>query len=168
MTGKFSFAVAALCLLLASCGQEEKAPGESLLREKDVEFARETLGEMEKDVRLVLATSGGDCEFCSITEGFLKDIAGLAPRVSLEIFDLEKEPARAEELGIDKAPGIAVLGEKDFGIRYYGLPTGYEFITFIGTIRHVANGDPGLLPETEEALAAVEKPVQLTVFSTKT
>ena len=167
MIRKFCFAVTALFLFLPSCGQEEESAG-SLLREKDVEFVRETLGEMERDVRLVLATSGGDCEFCSITEGFLEDIAELASRVQVEIFDLEKEPARAEELGMDKAPGIAVIGEKDFGIRYYGLPTGYEFITFIGTIRHVANGDPGLLPETEDALAAVDRPVQLTVFSTKT
>ncbi len=168
MTGKFCFTVAVLLLSLSSCGQEEKGAGESLLREKDVEFVRETLGELEKDVLLVLATSPGDCEFCSLTEGFLEDIAELAPRVQVEIFDLEKEPGRAEKLGMNKAPGIAVIGEKDFGIRYYGLPTGYEFITFIGTIRHVANGDPGLLPETEEALAAVDKSVQLTVFSTKT
>ena len=167
MIGKLCFAVAALSLLLLSCGQKEETAG-SLLKEKDVEFVRETLGEMEKDVRLVLAVSARDCEFCSLTEGFLGDIAGLVPRVTLETFDLGKEPARAEALGIDKAPGIAVIGEQDFGIRYYGRPSGYEFIAFIGTIRHVANGDPGLLPETEEALAAVEKPVQLTVFSTKT
>ena len=166
MTGIIRFA-AAFLLLLPSCGQQEET-ADSLLRDKDVEFVSETLGDLEKDVKLVLATSRGDCEFCSLTEGFLNDIAALAPRVSVEIFDIGKEPARAEELGIDRAPGIAILGIKDSGLRYYGLPTGYEFVTFIGAIRRSADGDHGLLPETAEALAGVEKPVQLTVFSTKT
>jgi hypothetical protein len=162
------------CLLLAallflpSCGEKEETAQESLLREKDREFVQSTLGTLDGEVRLLLVTSREDCEFCALTEGFLSDIAALAPGIGVEVLSLEEDGARAGELGIERAPGIAILGKKDHGIRYYGLPTGYEFITFIETIALVAKDEPALLPDTVTALAALDKPVTLTVFSTKT
>lgn len=162
------------CLLLAallflpSCGAKEETAQESLLREKDREFIQATLGPLEGEVRLILVTSREECEFCNLTEGFLNDIAALAPVVGLEVISLEDDASRAEEIGIERAPGIAILGNKDHGIRYYGLPTGYEFITFVEAIAQVARDDPRLLPDTVTALAALDKPVTLTVFSTKT
>ena len=157
-----------LVLLSPACGKREEGPTESLLREKDREFVSSTLGTMNGEARIVLVTSQRECEFCELTEGFLEDIAALAPGVAVQVFDLEKNGPGAEELGIERAPGIAILGEKDYGVRYYGLPTGFEFITFIETIRAVAEGNPGLPPEFLTALASLEKPVTLTVFSTKT
>lgn len=157
-----------LALLFPACEKREEGPAESLLREKDREFIHSTLGAMSGEVRLVLVTSRESCEFCELTEDFLGDIAVLAPGVAVEVIDLEGNAPGAGEFGIERAPGIAILGEKDYGVRYYGLPTGFEFITFIETIRAVAVGDPGLPPEFLTALASLEKPVTLTVFSTKT
>lgn len=168
MANKGFLLLLALVLLFPACGEREEKPAESLLREKDSEFVSSTLGTMNGEARIVLVTSRNDCEFCGLTEGFLEDIASLAPGVAVEVLDLEKDTAGAGEFGIERAPGIAILGDKDYGIRYYGLPTGFEFTTFIETIRAVAEGNPGLPPEFLTALASLEKPVTLTVFSTKT
>lgn len=157
-----------LPLLLPACGQEKETAQVSLLRDRDREFVRATLGEMKEPVRLVLFTSREDCEYCDLTESFLGDIASLAGGVTVEVLSLEDDGPRAGELGIDKAPGIALLGGRDHGIRYYGLPTGYEFNTFVETIGRVADDVSGLMPETAAALASLSKPVTITVFSTKT
>ena len=157
-----------LPLLLPACGQEKETAQGSLLREKDREFVRTTLGEIKGPVRLVLFTSREECDYCDLTESFLGDIASLASGVAVEVLSLEDDSSRAAALGVDKAPGTAVLGGKDHGIRYYGLPTGYEFNTFVETIRQVADDDSGLMPETAAALASLSKPVTITVFSTKT
>lgn len=164
------FAAGGFLLLAAaaSCTAEgPEAPRESLLKEKDRQFIVETAAQMKGQVRMVLFTSEKGCEYCSLTEGFLEDVAGLSPQLSLEVLSLDGDRPRAEELGVDKAPGIALLGARDYGIRYYGLPTGYEFITFVETLRQVAEGDSGLLPETVASLDRLKHPVTITVFSTK-
>ena len=48
--------------------------------------------------------------------------------------------------------------EKDYGIRLYGLPTGYEFGLLVDAILDVSRGESQLSDETKAALAALEKP----------
>jgi glutaredoxin-like protein len=59
-------------------------------------------------------------------------------------------------------------GERDYGIRFYGIPSGYEFSSIIEDIVDVSRGDSGLQPATREALAAVSEPVHFQVFITPT
>ena len=83
-------------------------------------------------------------------------------------FVLDKE--RVEALRIQRIPAIAILGDgdKDFGIRMYGMPEGYEFGLLVETILDVSSGQSGLGEETKAALAALATPVHLQVFSTPT
>lgn len=159
--------LAILVILVPACGKQEETVQESVLEEKDREFVLTTMEGMDQDVTILLFTSAGECEYCGQTEGFLKDIAALSPRITLEVLSLEKDGERARQLRIDKAPGIALLGRTDYGVRYFGWPTGYEFISFVETIRMIADGEPGLEPETTTALGTLERPVTITVFVTK-
>jgi len=152
---------------LAACGGGKK-PQVQMLSDKDKAYVRKTLAGMQDGVRLVLfSRDGGDCTYCADAEGLLADIAAAEPRVAVETLSLRKDAARAKELGIDKVPGIAILGKKDYGLRYFGLPSGYEFIPFVETIRSVGNDDPELAPETVAALGKLEKPTHLAVFVTQ-
>jgi len=159
--------LALLLLLVPACGEKEGGPAASLLKEKDREFVKATMEGGEREAKVLLFTSRDDCEFCELTESFLGDIAAQSPLITLEILSLEEDGARAQELGIDKAPGIAIFGQEDYGLRYYGFPTGFEFTSFVETLRMAADGDPSLEPETAETLAGLSEPVHLTVFSTK-
>lgn len=161
----------ALLLAISACGErsaEPDGPQKSLLKSKDREFVSATLGDLTEKVRLILFTSPEDCEYCELTESFIGDVAALAPMVEAEVLSVVEHSALAEEYGVDRTPGIAIIGKKDFGIRYYGLPTGFEFTTFVEAIRQVGEEDPGLERETVQLLAKLEKPVTLTVFATKT
>jgi len=161
-------AASAVLVGLAACGDGGTKPAASMLGEKDKEYVRTTLAGMKGEVRVALfSRDGGDCVYCDDAESLLADIAAAEPRVKVETLSLKKDAARAKDLGIDKVPGIAILGEKDYGIRYFGLPSGFEFIPFVETLRSVGNGDPELLPETVAALEALEKPVHLAVFVTQ-
>lgn len=82
-------------------------------------------------------------------------------------FVLDRE--RVEALGIVRTPAVAVLGaEKDYGVRFYGLPSGYEFGTLVDAIVDVSSGDSALSEPTRQALGALDKPVHVQVFSTPT
>jgi alkyl hydroperoxide reductase subunit AhpF len=98
-----------------------------------------------------------------------EELVALDSRLSLESYNFVLDQEKAEALKIARIPAIAVMGpEKDYGIRMYGLPSGYAFGTFIEAILDVSRGDSGLSDETRAALKDLGRPVHLQVFSTPT
>jgi glutaredoxin-like protein len=65
-------------------------------------------------------------------------------------------------------PALVVAGEQDYGIRFYGVPAGYEFTTLLNAIQIVGTGNTGLKPETRQALTRITSPVGIDVFVTLT
>jgi alkyl hydroperoxide reductase subunit AhpF len=99
----------------------------------------------------------------------VEELAGLDPRIEALSYNFVLDAAKVSELGIARIPAIAVLGEsRDFGIRMYGLPQGYEFGSLVDAILDVSSGESPLSDETKTALTALEKPVHIQVFSTPT
>jgi alkyl hydroperoxide reductase subunit AhpF len=130
---------------------------------------REELERLVHPVRLVvfsqaLAEPGSD-----EVRRLVEELAGLDPKLSAESRNFVLDRERVEELGIERIPAIAVLGaEKDHGVRFYGMPAGYEFGTLVDAILDVSRGESGLSPQTQQALAALERDVRIRVFSTPT
>jgi alkyl hydroperoxide reductase subunit AhpF len=99
----------------------------------------------------------------------VEELGALHPKLSVESYNYVLDKDKAEAMGIARIPAIAVLGaEKDYGIRMYGMPSGYEFGSLIDAILDVSAGESQLQPATREALAALDKPVHVQVFSTPT
>jgi alkyl hydroperoxide reductase subunit AhpF len=99
----------------------------------------------------------------------VEELAALDARLSSESYNFVLDKEKVEALGIRRIPAIAVLGaERDHGIRLYGMPTGYEFGTLVDAILDVSRGESGLSEATRQALAALERPVHVQVFSTPT
>lgn len=109
-----------------------------------------------------------DCGFCPETRQLLEELTGLTDKLKLTVFDVDKEPAKAVEYGVDKVPAIVVMGEKDFGIRFFGIPSGYEFMSLLEAIVDVSRGETELSQETKEALKELDREVNIQVFVTPT
>lgn len=145
-----------------------------LISEGDAEHLKHEFEETLVDpVKLLVFTQSTECQFCAETRQIAEEIAELSDKISVEVYDFVADKDTAEEYGVDKIPAIAMLraeeGEdKDYGIRFYGIPSGYEFSSIIEDIVDVSRGDSGLQPATKEALAAVTEPVHLQVFITPT
>lgn len=141
----------------------------SLIPEKDRNFLRKEFAEkLVNDVRLVVFTQEMPCAFCRETLELAKELAELSPKIKVEAYDFVKDQIRARELRVDKIPAVAVIGAKDYGVRFYGMPSGYEFSSFVGAILDVSRGDSGLSQKTREALKRVDGPVHIQVFVTPT
>jgi alkyl hydroperoxide reductase subunit AhpF len=117
---------------------------------------------------LVFSSEFADPESVQVAR-LVDELAALDPKLTAEAYNFVLDKEKVESMGIGRIPAIAVLGgEKDYGIRLYGMPTGYEFGSLIDAILDVSSGDSGLLPETREALQAITRPVHIQVFSTPT
>jgi glutaredoxin-like protein len=146
----------------------------ALISEKDAEHLRKEFeSELESPVKLVMFTQTIECQFCAETHQIVEEIAGLSDKVTAEIYNFVTDKATADLFGIDKIPAIAILrsengDDKDYGVRFYGIPSGYEFTSIVEDIMDVSKGQSGLQPRTKEALAKIEEPVHFQVFVTPT
>jgi alkyl hydroperoxide reductase subunit AhpF len=99
----------------------------------------------------------------------VEELAALDSRITAESYNFVIDKEKVEALRIQRTPAIAILGaEKDYGIRMYGLPSGYEFGTLVDAILDVSAGESGLGEATKKALAEVTRPIHVQVFSTPT
>ncbi|NJN16577.1 MAG: glutaredoxin [Oscillochloris sp.] len=141
-----------------------------LMKDKDREAVGEAFAGLKQAVHIVLATSAETAEYSAVANQLLAEVAKINPQIRIETVDLQS--ARAAELGLDKAPGLAFLRgseQADHGIRFAGLPTGYEFVTLIEAIRLVGDGSEARLqPATVNFLQALDHPMRLQVFVTPT
>jgi glutaredoxin-like protein len=145
-----------------------------LIAEKDADFLREEFETgLVNPVRLVMFTQEMECQFCAETRQIVQEIADLSDKITAEIYNFVTDKATADLFSIDKIPAVAILRvedgkDRDYGIRFYGIPSGYEFTSVIEDIMDVSRGESGLQPKTKEALAALTEPVHFQVFVTPT
>lgn len=143
----------------------------ALIKDKDAKAVQERLAKLPGPVTLAVFTQEFECDLCRETRELAQEVAALSGgKVKVEVFDLVRDKAKADSLRIDKIPAIAVLGAggEDRGIRFYGIPAGYEFVSLLETIDMISKGDSGLGPASREKLKALAGPLDLQVFVTPT
>ncbi len=105
----------------------------------------------------------------ALTHGNLvQDLVTLNEKITAEIHDFVADAEKAKEYGVDKIPAIAIIGKKDYGVRIYGIPYGYELQTLIEAIINVSKGQTDLSEKTKSILKEVKSPVHIKVFVTLT
>jgi glutaredoxin-like protein len=140
-----------------------------MLDKDTIEKGKELLGELDNPVKLVTFTQDIECEYCHQNVELVKDMSKIDKKIGYEVFDFEKDSDQRKHYGIEKIPAIALVDEKkDYGIRFYGLPSGYEFVSLIEAIRIVSTSEHGLSAETQERLKTIDSPVHIQVFVTPT
>jgi glutaredoxin-like protein len=139
-----------------------------VLKEKDREKLTQAFKDIEKDVKIVMFTQEMECPHCEMTRMMLEEISGLSDRLSLEVHDFVAEADLAKKYGVDKIPAIMLVGDRDYGIRFYGVPAGYEFAALVEDIKDVGGRDPGLSKEVMAELAKVDQPVHMQVLISPT
>ena len=139
-----------------------------ILDDKVIGEVKKDLQNMKKEVRLVLFTQAFECGYCKETHQLLEELSGLNPLLKLEVHQFESDREAVDKFGVDKIPAIVVMGEKDYGIRFYGIPAGYEFSSLLSAILMVSTGIVKLGDDTRAFLKSLAKPVHLQVFVTPT
>ena len=117
---------------------------------------------------LILPDSSAECQYCAETEQLAREVADLSDKITVEVVNFESESEQAKKYDIDKIPAIAVVSENDYGIRFYGIPSGYEFTSLMESIADVSKGEAGLQDETKDKLKSINAPVHIQVFVTPT
>lgn len=110
----------------------------------------------------------GQCETCEQTQQLLEEVASLSDKLTLTVYDIHEEREQAAEVGIDRVPAFVLKGAARGRMRYFGIPSGYEFSAFIADLVDASKGTTDLTEATREALAALTEDVNIKVFTTPT
>jgi alkyl hydroperoxide reductase subunit AhpF len=141
----------------------------ALLRAEEEAKVREWFAALERPVELFVALGpeetprpgSGDVDFGAELVRICEGLAELGERVGCRV---EDEPE-----GFPRFPAVSVRPEgHDVGVRYDGLPWGYELGSLVGAVVEAGRAEPTLRPESLEALGTLENDLALDVFVTPT
>jgi alkyl hydroperoxide reductase subunit AhpF len=140
-----------------------------LFRPEDEARLRKLLDALERPVELLVALGpeetplpgARDVDFGAETVRVVDSLAALSDNVS---FRVEDEPP-----GFDRYPAVALLpAGEDAGLRYYGLPWGYELGSLVGGVVEAGRPEPSLSDESRERLRSLDRDLAVDVFVTPT
>lgn len=147
------------------------------LNEQDAAFVRNRFDqELQHDVTLEffapttggLALPGQDWEIAEYIRQILTEVTALSPKITLKAHSVVAEPEIAKAFGIVRTPATAIVGAQDYGIRFYGMPAGYEFATLLEIIVAVSWGQAPLAEPSREVLSRLKDAAHIQVFVTPT
>ena len=140
-----------------------------MIPEDRMEALRNDLKErMVDSVKLVMFTQEIECKFCAETRQLAQELSTLNDKVTTEVYDFVTNADKAKEFKVEKIPALVIMGKKDYGVRIYGVPYGYELQTLISAVVNVSRGTTDLSDKTKTILADVKSPVHIQVFVTLT
>lgn len=140
----------------------------TLLKDEVQNEVRERFKKLTGPVRLVNFTQKIECHYCEETRRLTEEIASLSPKISSQVYNFALDKEKSQQYKIDKIPAIVVEAEKDYGIRFFGLPGGYEFNSLISAIYEVSRKTTDLSPESKDKIGKIDKPIHIQVFVTLT
>jgi alkyl hydroperoxide reductase subunit AhpF len=139
----------------------------SVLGERDAAAVRDVLGGMERDVEVtlelgptatpvtLLAAGGREIDTGAETRRLVEAVCAESARVTLTLLEHD-EPGPWPQTTIGP------------GLRYHGMPLGYELTTLVHGIVEAGRAEPSLSAASRERLASLERDVSVDVFVTPT
>tara|TARA_B100001123_G_C15150955_1_gene963483 strand:- start:634 stop:1053 length:420 start_codon:yes stop_codon:yes gene_type:complete len=119
-------------------------------------------------VRLVVFTQTFGCDACYVAKQTADQIASLSELISVEEHNLVLDKDEVVKYQVDQVPAIVVVSEEDVGIRYYGVPSGFEIESLVCAIEIVAGLSPAVSVSTQSLLHDLDQDLRISVFVTPT
>ncbi|MHB0912324.1 MAG: protein disulfide oxidoreductase [Armatimonadota bacterium] len=143
----------------------------AIIPEQDREFLKQKFrDEMDGEVTILTYTKrpegesseGFECEFCAETEELMNEVAGLSDKINVEVREY------SPDVDIDKLPAIVIAKDGTSGVRYFGIPGGFEFSSFVEDLVDVSRNSTDLSDQTKKKVRSIDKAVHIQVFVTPT
>jgi len=127
---------------------------------------KEILKIMKDDVQIVNFTQEIECPMCRETRSFAEEVAALSDKLTIKIYDLIKDKEMTLKYGVERIPAIVLLDKDgvDYGVKFYGLPGGYEINSFLGSIIEMSGKHENLPEDILSRIKKIDKDVHIQVF----
>jgi glutaredoxin-like protein len=130
------------------------------------EQVRELFSALTNEVKAHLFLEEKDCLYCNDVKDMVDQLAELTDKITVVEHKGSLDASKAKEWGVEYHPAIVLHGEKEYKVKFYGIPAGHEFGALVGSIIDVSNGTTPLPPDVIEDIVSIDKPINIKVFVT--
>ncbi|MFX0013328.1 MAG: thioredoxin family protein [Promethearchaeota archaeon] len=143
--------------------------GKVRIEEKILNEVRQMFDGLTSQVTLHMFTNKHHCLLCNETLDLAEQIANQSDKITLDHCECTLDSEKAQKWKIERHPAIAIEGKGKGMIRFFGIPSGYEFGSLIESII-MSGSDKGveLEPELVEEIKKIDQSIHLQVFVTPT
>jgi glutaredoxin-like protein len=124
------------------------------------------LEQLGEEVQIIYFTQEIECQTCRDGRQFVEEISELSDKLKLIKYNLVTDKEKSKLYNVDKVPAIALADKdgKDTGIRFYGVPGGYEINSFLSALIEVSGKGAEMPPQIDERVKKIKKDVHIQVF----
>ena len=116
----------------------------SALSDPDRQALIKALAQLPNPVRLRFFAQTIGCETCDAVRQLLNAFVQSSDKIALEELNVVLDRDQALPYGFDRAPALALVTDRETGIRFIGAPLGYEVASLVEAIRIASHRDSGL------------------------
>lgn len=107
------------------------------------------------------------CPQCPETVELMEEVAALSEHVTVKVHDRLADAGTFTRYRVAHVPTVIPEANGFTGVRFVGIPHGYEFASFLEILAILLKGEkPAVQDDTAQRLAAIDEPVNLKVFYT--
>lgn len=139
-----------------------------ILSQTEKESLKKKFTGIVNDIDLIVFTQEMECQFCKQTRELVLELGSLSPEIKTKVFDLVNDQEEARKYNIKKIPAIVIAGKSDYGVRYYGVPAGYELSVLVDDMIDISKGTTSMPEVIKKKLTEIKKPVHIQVFVSPT
>jgi glutaredoxin-like protein len=139
-----------------------------VLIDSQKEIIKKQFEKLTEEVELIVFTQENECLFCKEARELVVELGTLSPKIKTKVYDFVKNGDEDIKYNIKSIPAIAIIGKEDYGIRYYGMPAGYEFLVLVEDIIDVSRGTTLLSDILKKKISEIKKTIHIQVFVSPT
>lgn len=139
-----------------------------IFSQSDVKTIQTHLAGMNHPVHLIFVKSEKNCRYCKECRQLVMEFAEYSDLIYVDVYDLEEDGEEIKELNIEHVPAIVPMDKNlhDFGVRFYGIPSGYEFQSLLGVVLQISKNKVGLREELKTLISEIKQPLTIQTFVT--
>ncbi len=141
---------------------------EFIQKEEDRKEIKSALKGLKDNVKMYVFTKKNGCQYCDLAVTILREVSSLSEKIEYKKYDIKESSELAKRYNIPDAPAIVVIGKSDIGIRFLGIPAGYEFVSLIESLKLASNIENSISKVNREKIKKIKEKVNIDVFITPT
>ncbi len=138
-----------------------------LLKDEDIEILKQDYwSRLENEVEIIYINSREPCQYCPIIKQLYTEIISLTNKIKFRELFIEDNQDITKRLGVEYAPATVLRGLNKGRIKFYGIPAGNEFPSFIEAIVMISTGKDGLPEYVKGEIEKLNKSINIKTFVT--
>ena len=123
---------------------------------------------LSDNVNIIYINSRKDsCQYCSIIKQLYEELSNESDKLEVEEYYFEDNIEYfKQKYNVKTAPAVILQGVNKGKIKFYGIPSGMEFPSFIETIVRISRGETDLPRSIEKEVRKIDKYVNIQIFVT--